>query len=176
MPIAAGLNRQGFKVVTQSLSFSRGVLTKRSRVAFTFGPRRMSRTLAKKLLADAAKHGGKLGMRIAQGQRIRSLEVAGMKLTPKAELSREFHKAFGAGPREKWVGFPILGQRALLGGGFQTVLRIRFRPRARAAFQLVPIVVAFGSQTLTRHYVLGVSVLKTGKPTADVFVEMVSGR
>lgn len=176
MPIWLRVGRQGFRVTTTSLSHTRGLLTRRSVVAFTFGPERLDSKTAKRLLEDTANYGGKLGLRIQKSQTIKSLEVAGMELRPDAKVSRELHRTLGAGPREKWVGFPLLGNRALLGPGFKTVLKITFRPRTKLAFQLVPIVVTFGNLDFGQHYVLGVSVLKTGKPHVDSFIEVVSGR
>jgi hypothetical protein len=176
MPIVAKPNSQGFRLKTTRLSFSRGVLTKESQVSFTFNRARFTERFAKKALAALLQQGGKVGFRIGRAQRIKSLEVAGMKLAPSAKVSKQFQQSFGAASQEKWVGFPSLGKPVLLGIGFKTTLKITFRPRTKAGFQLVPIVLAFGSQDLTRHYVLGVSALTPGKPFVDSFVEVISGR
>jgi len=176
MPIVLRPNSQGFRLRTTRLSLSRGVLTKESRVSFTFNRARFTERFAKKVLAGFLQQGGKVGFRIGRNQRIKSLEVAGMKLAPSARVSADFRRSFGEGPQEKWVGFPTFGKPVLLGVGFETKLRITFKPRAKAGFQLVPIVLAFGGQDLTRHYVLGVSALTPGKPLVDSFVEVASGR
>lgn len=175
MPIVLRVKRQGFGLKTVSLTLARGVLTRRSLAWFTFEPRPDART-QKRLVADMMAHGGLLGFRIQRGQAIRSLEVAGMKLDPDPKVSRELRRVFGARRHEQWVGFPILGKARLLAGEFRTVLRVTFRPETRAAFQLVPVVVAFGNQDLRRHHLLGVSVLRVGRPFADSFIEVVSGR
>jgi len=176
MPFVQRPNSQGFRLKTTGLGLSRGVLTKESSVSFTFNRARFTERFAKKTLNALLQHGGKVGFRIGRTQRIKSLEVAGMKLASSAEVSKEFRQSFGEGPHEKWVGFPTAGKPVLLGVGFKTKLVITFRPRAKAGFQLVPIVLAFGSQDLTRHYVLGVSALTPGKPLVDSFVEVISGK
>lgn len=176
MPIVLLPNRQGFSVKTLRLALARGVLTKESLVSFTYNRGRFSERLGTKMLAGLLKQGGQIGFRLRRGQRIKHLEVAGMKLTPSAKVSRGLVQTFGAAPDERWVGFPILGRALLLRGGFKTRLRVTFRPRTRAAFQLVPVVIAFGGQDLSRHFVLGVSVLTRGRPRVDSFVEVVSGR
>lgn len=176
MPIVLRPNSQGFRLRTTRLSLSRGVLTKESRVSFTFNRARFTERFAKQALTGLLRQGGKVGFRIGRAQRIKSLEVAGMKLAPSAQVSAEFRRSFGAGPQERWVGFPTVGKPVLLGVGFETKLKITFKPRAKAGFQLVPVVLAFGDQDLTRHYVLGVSALTPGNPQVDSFVEVVSGR
>lgn len=176
MPIVAKPNSQGFRLKTTRLSFSRGILTKESQVSFSYNRARFTDRFAKKALTAMLQQGGKVGFRIGRAQRIKSLEVAGMKLAPSAKVSREFQQSFGSAPQEKWVGFPTVGKPVLLGIGFKTTLKITFRPRAKAGFQLVPIVLAFGDQDLTRHYVMGVSGLTPGKPFVDSFVEIISGK
>lgn len=174
MPLNAQLTRQRFEIVTRGLALRSGVLTKQSTVTFSFGPGKLSPDLARQLFRDAATYGGKLGMRIGRRQSIKSFEVAGTKVKASAALSREFHAAFGASPQEKWVAFPIVGQRSMLAGSFPTVLKITFRSPTPSAFQLVPMVTAFGNQDLAKHYVLGVTVLKARKPTVDSAMVMVS--
>ncbi|MBI3107753.1 MAG: hypothetical protein HYY95_19670 [Candidatus Rokubacteria bacterium] len=176
MPLVFRPNRQGFQLRTTRLSLSGGVLTKESRVSFTYNRARFTERFARKTLRALLQQGGKVGFLIGRAQRIKGLEVAGMKLTPSAQVSREFQQSFGAGPGEKWVGFPTAGKPVLLGLGFETKLKITFKPRAKASFQLVPVVLAFGSQDLTRHYVLGVSALTPGKPMVDSFVEVISAK
>ena len=176
MPIVARPNSQGFRLKTMQLRLSAGVLTKVSRVSFTFNRARFTERFAKRTLTALLRQGGKVGFRIGRAQRIKSLEVASMKLRPSAKVSEEFRRSFGAGPEEKWVGFPTAGKPVLLGVGFETTLKITFKPRAKAGFQLVPVVLAFGDQDLTRHYVLGMSALTPGKPLVDSFVEVNSGR
>lgn len=176
MPDVLRPNSQGFRLKTTRLSLSGGVLTKESRVSFTFNRARFTERFAKNTLAALLQQGGKVGFRIGRAQRIKSLEVAGMKLAPSAKVSKQFQQSFGAAPQEKWVGFPTVGKPVLLGVGFKTRLKITFRPRTKAGFQLVPIVLAFGIQDLARHYVLGVSALTPGKPLVDSFVEVISGK
>ena len=176
MPIVAQPSSQGFRLKTTRLRLSGSVLTKESRVSFTFNRARFTERFAKKTLAALLQQGGKVGFRIGRAQRIKSLEVAGMRLAPSAKVSKQFQQSFGASPQEKWVGFPTVGKPVLLGLGFKTTLKITFRPRAKAGFQLVPIVLAFGSQDLTKHYVLGVSALTPGQPLVDSFVEVNPGK
>lgn len=176
MPLVFKPNAQGFRLTTTRLQLSGGVLTKEGRASFTYNRARFTERFARKTLTALLSQGGKVGFRIGRSQQIKSLEVAGMKLAPSAQVAREFHRSFGAGRTEKWVGYPTLGKPVLLGLGFETKLKITFRPQAKAGFQLVPIVLAFGEQDLTKHYVLGVSALTPGKPRVDSFVEVVFGR
>src|SRR5262245_48267012 len=174
MPLVKQLYRQGFHVVTRRLAFRSGVLTKESTITFTFGPGKLPPKLVQALIKDAVAHGGKFGMRIGRNQSIKSLEVAGMKVKASPALAREFHAVFGAGPQEKWVAFPMVGRRAMLAGSFPTVLKITFRPPTPSAFQLIPMVTAFGNQDLAKHYVLGVNVLTPGKPIVDSSITVIS--
>ncbi len=176
MPLVFRRNAQGFRVITTLLRLSGGVLTKESQVSFTYNRARFTERFAKNALTAMLSQGGKVGMRIGRSQSVRSLEVAGMKLAPNGQVAAEFERSFGAGPGEKWVGFLTAGKPVLLGVGFKSKLKITFRPRGKAGFQLVPVVLAFGDQDLTRHYVLGVSALTPGKPLVDSFVEVVYGR
>lgn len=175
MPIAF-TKGQGFRLTTTSLSRRGNVLTKKSVVSFTFDPGEFTPEVARRLAQDAATHGGKLGFRIDRRQKIEGVQVAGMKLGEDARLSRELAAALGAGPREKWVGFRLPGGPELLMGEFKTTLRVRFASRRAGAFQLVPVVVAFGNQDVRKHHLLGVSVLKAGPPFVHTFVEVDPGR
>ena len=176
MPKEALLAWQTRFIETVRLSVKAGTLIKDSRVHFEFSPGRLSPAKLKRLVEGAVKHGGKIGFRVRAQQQIKRFAVLGVQLKADPKLAAEFQKTLGGGPGEKWVAFPIPGTGALLRGGFGTTLEIRPAPKGKGAFQLVPVVVAFGGQDLQRHHVLGVSVLRASRPYVDTAVTVHAAR
>ena len=173
MPLV--FRRNAFKVVTTALELRGGVLFKRSTVSFSFD-RMPTPEEARQMQTQMRTFGGLIGFRIRRNQTIRSLTVAGAECRSDPKKTKQLQRAFGAGTGEKWVGFSIGANAALLGASFETEMRITFSPRSVGTFQLVPIVVAFGDQNLKQHMMLGLSLLKARPPFDDSTIELVAER
>jgi hypothetical protein len=94
--------------------------------------------------------------------------LASMGAAPDRAITRELEDAFG-GP---WAGFAVA--LAPAGGRFRLVtditLRPRWKKRAKKPFQVVPVVMAFGTDQFVDHYLLAVVVAQETADKVDTAV------
>lgn len=94
--------------------------------------------------------------------------LAGMGLASDKGITAELTNAFGG----NWAGFAVA--LAPAGGRFRLVADITFRPhwkkRAMKPFQVIPVVMAFGTDRFTDHYLLAVIVAQETADKVDTSV------
>jgi hypothetical protein len=81
-------------------------------------------------------------------------KLAGMGATRNKEVTEELENAFGG----NWTGFAVA--LAPVGGRFRLIaditLKFRCKQKAKRPFQVVPIVMAFGTDRFVDHYLLAI--------------------
>lgn len=120
---------------------------------------------------------GKLGLggvrprdvvRFALFARLDDDSLAGMGVAGDRRVTDELEDAFGG----DWAGFAVA--LAPMGGRFRLVaditLKPRWKKRARKPFQIVPVVMAFGTDRFVDHYLLAVIVAQETADKVDVRV------
>jgi len=86
-----------------------------------------------------------------------------------ARIAREAHDAFGG----EWAGFAVALGPA--GGRFDLLAQIELQPRwlgqgAAKPFQIIPVVVAFGTDSFASHYLLSIIVAQKTSDLVDTAV------
>jgi hypothetical protein len=94
--------------------------------------------------------------------------LAGMGVAADRRITGELEDAFGG----DWAGFAVA--LAPMGGRFRLVADITLKPRwkrrARKPFQVVPVVMAFGTDQFVDHYLLAVIVAQETVDKVDTSV------
>jgi hypothetical protein len=94
--------------------------------------------------------------------------LADMGVARRDSISKELHGAFGG----DWAGFAVT--LAPTGGRFKLVadvtLRPRFKQKAKRPFQVIPVVIAFGTDNFVDHYLLAVIAAQNTEEKVDTSV------
>lgn len=94
--------------------------------------------------------------------------LMGMGLAPDPAITSELEGAFAG----SWAGFAVA--LAPTGGRFRLVADVTLRPRwkktARAALQIIPVVMAFGTDRFVDHYLLAVIAAQRTAEKVDTSV------
>lgn len=104
--------------------------------------------------------------------------LVGMGTAPSETIGTEAHEAFigtlQPGQKPLWAGFAVaLGP---LGGRFDLIADIELLPsswstqKTSKPFQIIPVVVAFGTDSFTKHYLLSVIVARSTSDLVDTAV------